>query len=460
MKVLFSVPIMSYISDAPPIIQDLGLGYLVTAVRKDGHEALIKDWNMPPSVEDYVEYLKKEKPQVVGLKVFTKDVGAAAKTIHIIKSVDPSIIVIVGGPHPSTVSPEELFEDLVGADFAFRGEAEVALPIFLKYQSSPPEVNSRKILRDVPGLVWRQDGSVIANDVKFVDVNQFELPSWDLLKPSDYPALMGLNNLHSGNPAPFITSRGCPGRCSFCSVKMINGQKVRRRSLKSVMDELSFLYHEQNVRFLMIMDNGFLVDEDYVQDMCESIIDKGLKFKWDCVFIDTGKALKQKTMRLMKKAGCVMVNLGVETASDRMRRLTRKNNKIGTVREIVSLLKKNDIDVFGFFMMGFPTETRIEIQESIRLARALDFKMVSFTICYPIPGTEVYKYVLQTYNIRKIDWTSFKIHSSPYPLSELTSQNLSRLSRRTNLEFAIRKNPKYLYKKSIELIKKRFFVKR
>ena len=458
MKVLFTVPITSYISEMPPILQDLGLGYLANAVRKEGHDVIIRDWNMPPSEDDYIEYIRREKPQAVGIKVFSKDVGAASRTVKTIKSVDSSIHIIVGGPHPSATPSREVFDNLNGIDFIFRGEAEVGLPLLLQALSDSGGKEVKGSFDHVPGLVWMSNGSIVENDINFSDVEKYELPSWDLLKPENYPSLKGLNKLKSGNSAPFITSRGCPGLCSFCSVNTINGRKIRRRPIKSVIEELSFLYHEHNVRFLMFTDNGFLVDENYVQELCDSIITQGLKFQWDCVLIETGRVIDEKTLRLMKKAGCIMVGMGIESASERIRGIINKNNTIDMVVETINRLRRNDINIFGFFMMGFPTETRMEIEETIRFARSHGFHMVSFTICYPIPGTEVYRYLLDKYNIEKIDWTSFDIHRSPYPLSELESESLSKLYRKTNMEFMITKDFKGLLKKTINFIKKKTFV--
>ncbi|MBI5238712.1 MAG: B12-binding domain-containing radical SAM protein [Deltaproteobacteria bacterium] len=455
MKVFFTVPAISYITDKPPIMQDLGLGYLAAIVRKQGHTVSIRDWNMDMASERYAEAVREASPDVVCMKVFTKDVGAAVRTIETVRAECPSAKIVVGGPHPSAVQPEEVFEDLNGIDYSIRGEGEAGLPLLLNYISSGVENGSGNLLSGIPGLVWKENGRVRGNPVKLDDVGNYGLPAWDLLNPAGYPPIKGLEPLETqGYSAPFITSRGCPGVCSFCSVKMISGVKVRRKPLGMIMDELSMLYSDYNVRSLMIMDNGFLVDEEFVQEMCASMIDKGFNFKWDCVLIDIGRVLKEKTVEMMKKAGCVMVNLGVESGSERVRASIKKLNSLETVTDTVRLFRKYDIDLFGFFMLGFPAETRKEMQESIRLAKTLDFRMVSFTICYPIPGTKVYEFIRDKYKIKRIDWKTFNIHESPYPCSELKSSELSRLARAKNLEFMVRKNPKMLYRKILNRFSK------
>lgn len=203
----------------------------------------------------------------------------------------------------------------------------------------------------------------------------------------------------------------------------------------------------------MIMDNGFLVDEDFVQELCTAMIEKGLKFSWDCVLIDKGRVPQEKTVALMKQAGCAMVNIGVESGSPKVRKAIHKANSVDIIEETIALLRRHEIGIFGFFILGFPGETRADMRETFRVARAMDFQKVSFTICFPIPGTKVYEYVRERFKIGKIDWKSFDIHNSPYPCSELSSSRLSRLARRGNLEFMLRKDLGMLFAK----LKRRIF---
>jgi anaerobic magnesium-protoporphyrin IX monomethyl ester cyclase len=446
MKILFSVPLLSYIADNPPILPDLGLGYLATVARKEGHTVALLDWNMEPSEAAYRAALERERPDVVGIKVFTKDVGAAARTIGLIKSVCPGAVLVAGGPHPSATDPGEIFDDLPGIDFAVRGEGEMGLPILLRYLGAADRDSVRQMPAGIPGLVWKKaDGSVTHNPIQLSDIEKYELEAWDLIDPRTYPPIHGMGSSMPGVAAPFITSRGCPGTCTFCSVKLISGNRVRKRPIPSILAEMSRLYDDYQVRFLMIMDNGFLVDENFVQELCTAMIKKDLKFSWDCVLIDKGRVLQEKTVMLMKQAGCIMVNLGVESGSPKVRKAIHKANSLETIEGTVTLLKKHGIGVFAFFILGFPDETRADMKETFRFARAVDFRKVCFTICFPIPGTKVYEYLLSRYRINRIDWSSFDIHHSPYPCSDLSSAQLSRLARRGNIEFMLRKDSGLLF---------------
>jgi radical SAM superfamily enzyme YgiQ (UPF0313 family) len=308
------------------------------------------------------------------------------------------------------------------------------------------------MLAHIPGLAWRhEDQSIRHNAIHLADVEKIELEAWDLIDPRKYcpegqkPPVRGLQ-------APLITSRGCPGACTFCSVKLISGNRIRRRPVKSILEEMRRLYNDYHVRFLMIMDNGFLVDEGFVQELCSGMIEQNFKFQWDCVLIDTGRVLQEKTVILMKQAGCVMVNVGVESGSPAMRKAIRKSNSLETIKETVALFNLHGIGVFGWFLLGFPDETRADMRATFGFARSVRFRNVSFTLCFPIPGSRVYDYVRERYGIKKIDWASFDIHKSPYPCSELSSTQLSRLARRGNLEFLLRKAPGKLFGKVMRLV--------
>ena len=208
MKILLSVPQRSFVSEYPVIIPDTGLGYLATVARRAGHGVSLLGWNMDPAPEAYQAALERERPDIVGIKVFTKDVGATVRTIALIRAALPGTVVVVGGPHPSSADPDALFHDLPGADFAIRGEGEIGLPRLMRALGAPQPAGGDQTLAEIPGLVWkRPDGSVAANPTALTDLDAQENEAWDLNDPRTFPAfsVTGLSTTRVG--APFITSR-------------------------------------------------------------------------------------------------------------------------------------------------------------------------------------------------------------------------------------------------------------
>lgn len=440
MKVLFTIPLLSYIVELPILALDQGLAYLAAAVKKRGHTAYLLDWSMPPGPNQYIAFLKKNKPDLVAMKVFTKDVLAANKTIELIKSVDNRIKVIVGGPHPSVVPAEELMEDFTGIDFAFRGEADEGLPQLLDQMvtsESPTDMSS------VPGMVWRDEkGHIRDNPKTFTkDIDNISLLPYDIIDPAKYPFSKKPGRKRKGSLIPFLTSRGCPWNCTFCCVEFINGRSVRFRSLGNMQSEISLLYNKYKIQHLMITDNGFGTNIQFVEDFCRMLIREKFDVSWDCVLVSVEDFLDSALAKLMKQAGCENIHIGIETGSPRIREIIRKAGTVEQIRQFVSIFQQQGINISGYFMFGLPTETRDDIQKSIDLGLALSLKVISFDICFPLPGTEVYRYVKQKYGLTSIDWKKFDVYNSPYSAAEIPTSQLVELVRKANSHFLLRRNP-------------------
>lgn len=463
MKVLLMTPLAGLLVE-PPEIPDLGLGYLAGSLRKSGHEAYIRDWGANPSPDDLRIWLLENRPEVVGMKVFTKDVGGALKTISIVRSVLPDTIMIIGGPHPSAADPVDVMEEFTECDFAVKGEAEESLCLLLsKFMerranvSRPVESGGKghgaerpgagsdcTILSDeeasgIPGLVWRTRDGVSFNPIKLnSDLDKIDFPSWDLINPKNYhKALYGSKN-DRGYTAPIVTTRGCPGECTYCCAYHVNGRKIRFRSPKNIFEEILLLYNEYNVRQIMFMDNCFTSVRRNVVELCEMIIDHGLEIKWDFVSYENLDSLTDDTLALMYRAGCRMVHIGVESGCEKTRRLMKKHCNLEEINEKIVLANKHGILVDVYFMLGFPDETLTEMLQSIRYAFSLDAKILSFTMMFPLPGSDVYRHVLRKFGLKRIRWADFNVEKSAYPVSTLGSRSLAILIKMIRLGLRIR----------------------
>ncbi|MDY6855659.1 MAG: radical SAM protein [Thermodesulfobacteriota bacterium] len=420
------VPVTSLMRRIPRF-PDLGLGYLATAIRNSGHNVSVRSWNMDPSVKDFKRYIQENSFDIIGIKVFTKDVAAAKKTIRIIQSVSPHTVIILGGPHPSTSEPEEVMSDFPESDFIFRGEAEIGLPLLIQLIGEKRK-NTSQNLKGIPGLVWREGDAIHSNSPVFVsDMDAFGIPLWDLMTPKTYkaPGIPG-GPVH-GNTAPIIVTRGCSSRCTYCAAYKINGKKVRSRSAKAVVEEIGLLHDQYNVRHLAVMDTRFTQNEGIVTEICEGIVKNNLHIAWDCIGYQGLTSLNKDTLQSMKRAGCRFINVGIETGSDAIRKRIKKQAMTMEIFEKVQQIKDTGIDIRAFFMLGFPGETKRDIQETIDYAFSLSVESVQFDIVCPHPGTDLLGYLKERYCVEKIDWEKFDVYTSPYPLSEISSKELYRI---------------------------------
>lgn len=441
MKLLLMVPITSFIKD-PPAFPDLGIGYIANAVRKKGFTVYLRSWNMNPSVRDFKTWLTEYQPDVIGIKVFTKDVAATNETVKIIRSMNQETLIVLGGPHVSSVKPDELAEDFPFFDFAFQGEAEIGLPLLLEGLSGR---KPQSYFNDIPGLVWKTDGKVSNNSRVFVtDLDRLDNPLWELMDPREYhpPQIVGGEN---GCLAPMIVTRGCPANCTYCSAYNINGKAVRIRSAGHVLQEITYLYNRYNVRQINFMDTRFTHSEEVVQEICDGILSQGLKLSWECIGYERLVRIDRRMLNLMQRAGCRIITAGIESGSDRIRRAIKKEGTTEEIREKVRLIKETGIAVHGFFMFGFPGETEEDIQDTISFAFSLPLDFIHFDIVCPHPGTEALAYLKMKYNLNRIDWMRYDVTSSPFSLSELPSSRVFRLMKKAQIQSLLR--PANLYRK-------------
>ena len=441
MKVLLMTPLSVFLV-LPPSIPDLGLGYLATALRKNGFDVLVRDWSPRLMPDELVSLLKTHRPDVVGIKVFTKDASGARKTIAIIREILPEAAVVIGGPHPSACEPVSLMTDFDQADFAIRGEAEEALPRLLKLVQAQ---RGRQSLRDgelclIPGLVFRGSGGVICNAVEFKkNLDDLGYPSWDLIDPRKYATVM-LGSSSDGPVAPLVTTRGCPGFCTYCSAFTISGRKIRTRSPQNIFNEIRILHDKFGVRRFMFTDNCFTSILGNLVDLCKLIISSDMRIEWDCASYETLANLTDENLAMMRQAGCTMIHMGIETGSERIRAIINKRSDLSDISEKVRSIKRSGIGLTAWFMFGFPGECLSDMLQTIRYAFGIGADRLEFSLVLPLPGSAVCEGMKQQYALTDIRWSQFEKLQSPYALSRLSIWQLSILLRVVRLALRFRRH--------------------
>lgn len=429
MKILLMTPVTSFVKH-PPNIPDLGLAYITSSLKKHGYDVHIRDWNADPSVDNLRKWLSENRPDVIGIKIFTKDVAAAQKTVAIIREALQGAVIVIGGPHPSASEPADLMGDFIDCDFAIRGEAEESLPALIseiKNSEFKREKPSLERYKNVPGLVWLEGGKVFSNPISFIhNLDDIDLPDWEMFNPKDYSGDMLGSTLREGFTAPIVTTRGCPGKCSFCCAFNISGRKIRYRSPSNVLKEMSLLYNKYNVRKFMFMDNCFTSDKENLIRICEGIIKEKMVIEWDFVSYERLDNLTDSTLSLMYRSGCRLIHMGIESGSEKTRKVMKKSCSLKEITEKIKVIQNNGVKVGAWFMIGFPEETKKEMRETANYAFSLGADLVTFTTCFPLPGSQVYHCIKDRYNFKKIDWAAFDIDNSIYPVSQLPSKKLAR----------------------------------
>jgi radical SAM superfamily enzyme YgiQ (UPF0313 family) len=323
----------------------------------------------------------------------------AMKTVSLVKEADSAIKVVVGGPHVN-LFPEESIS-LPGVDFLVLGEGEETFKDLLDCIDDEPR------LKKTPGLVYRRLQETIHTGVRpaLSDLDALPFPARDLVPYQKYSSLLAKRQ-----PVTTIfTSRGCPFRCSFCDRPHL-GKKFRARSPLSVVDEMQECVR-MGINEFLVYDDTFTVNRRRVMEICGEISRRRLDIGFDVRSrVDT---VDRDMLSALKRAGCQGIHYGVESGSERILKVLNKGIRISRVRDVFRETKKAGLPVLAYFMIGNPSETLEDIQETFRVMRGLKPDYVHMTVLTPFPGTQIYRDGLRLGIIDRDCWREFAADPDP-----------------------------------------------
>lgn len=429
------------------VVPPIGLGYLATALRKAGLNSVtiidsIKENLTVPALTDL---LISHDPRIIGFQVFSSDFVSVRQTIRLLRKALPETVIVIGGPHVSATG-REIFSDFDGVDFGFMGEAEISLPLLAKSVLKNETVD----MRSIPGLIYRQDGKTLSNDRDFIEeLDSLGFPAWDLMPPNEYPDAPQGAFYKQFPIAPIATTRGCPYACAFCGSPVNMGNNLRFRSLDSVFREMQILYSDYGVREFHFIDDMFNMSRKRVLEFCKILESK----KWDISYTFPNglrlNTIDSETLAWMKKTGAYAFTVGIESGSQRILDAMNKKLTVEMIREKVELISKSGIEPSGFFLLGFPGETKEDIRKTIDFAKSLPLKRAHFSNFLPLPGTLATKRLIDSGEISRPDWEELSYSDTPYSPVGMTKEELKAFQRRAFLEFHLR--PKILFKMITEI---------
>ena len=417
------------------ITPNLGLGYLATSLKNNGFEVEIWDGvkkNMTKKILE--DRLKALDYDVAGFQVYTRSVREVQEGLEKVKSLNPNVITVIGGPHPSG-DPEGSMNHLK-TDYAFRGEAEIGLVQLLKKLSG----KGNQQFNDINNLIWQDNGTVICNPLKPIEnLDVVGMPSWDMIDPNEYP-YAPIGAFSKKMPLTSIsTTRGCPYRCTFCANNTIMGRKVRARSTKIVLEEMDLLYNKYGIREFQIIDDNFTSKKALTLGVCKGIIDRG----WDIgLSFPNGirlSTLDEEILSLLEEAGCYSLGLGIESGSPATLKNMKKAQSVDEIREKVNLIHRvTRIRTTGFFIIGYPTEKKEDILQTIQLSKELPINRAQFTICLPVPGSEMTEQMIKEGKLKDIDFSDISFQNIVHTPEGMTLKELRKYRQKAYLEFYLR----------------------
>lgn len=408
----------------------IGLLYLAAAVRSLCDVRIIDGTCSGLSNEDVLRSIGQDAPDIVGISAVTPAITRAQALAAEIKRSFPRILVVLGGPHLTTV-PEETMRRTPAIDVGVIGEGERTLREIVAAYDGTTES-----LRGVAGLILRPspDGAPALTPPRCLidDIDELGPPAYDLIA--------GCGTIM---PAPFktrrlpaihaITSRGCAHRCSYCNTNLFN-KRLRFHSADYVL-ELIRLLMSAGYREIAFEDDNFTAHRGRLTEICTRLIAGRADVSWsvnariDCV--------DGETLRLMKRAGCWYISYGIESGSQETLDRVGKKITLDQIRRKVELTRAVGIEAKGFFIVGFPWETERMVRQTVDFALSLPLSDVNIFPLTPFPGTEVYAQAKRRGDFSD-DWSRMDLQQIVYVPPGLSERLLRSQINRLLLGFYLR----------------------
>jgi anaerobic magnesium-protoporphyrin IX monomethyl ester cyclase len=402
----------------------LGLAYIASMLRQN-HEVKIIDSNiLNYTIKDVERELRSFYPDIVGITSTTPSIYEAYRVAEAAKRVREDCTVVLGGPHVTFMSRRTM-EECGYVDVVVKGEGEETTKELV-------EAIGRGIpLNRVKGITFRGENEMIDTDPRpFIkNIDDIPFPSRDLLP-------MSLYEFNGVRYTTMLTSRGCPFKCSFCSSSRLFGGYWRGRSPENVLEEMKIIYEEYNIRNIEFLDDTFTLNQERAEKICDGIIKQGWDISWGASSrVDT---LSKKLAEKMKKAGCWIMFLGIESGSQKILDAIGKGITLEQVKKAVKILKDAGIQVLGSFIIGFPQDTKETIKETIKFAKSLNLDYAQFSILTPYPGTPIFDYAKKNNMLLTEDWSRYTVTEPIIRIEGLSEEDVKALFQRAYISFYLR----------------------
>lgn len=360
------------------------LGYVASGLRGLPYRVMLKDYPAGKgTLKDLLRDFNRFSPDAIFMSITHATIFYDLTIVSKLKRIQPGLVVVLKGALFFDPSPERLAGlDLSDADYLIGGESDfVAARLIHRHFKGKP-------VDDLRGVLYRKEGRWIKTrfDDFETDLESLRFPDRSLMNIRLY------TRPDRGEPQATISvARGCPSSCIYCLTPIISGKKLRQRSPENVMEEIRECYHTYKIHHFFLKSDTFTLDGRWVKRLCGMIIHSELNGKITWVANSRTRPLSLDTLCSMKQAGCWLVAFGFESGhADSLERMKKGANTADSFTA-VSLARQAGLKIFGFFMVGFPWESRNHLNATEDLIFALKPDFIELHIPIPYEGTELKK---------------------------------------------------------------------
>lgn len=381
--------------------------------------------------ESYRRIISEYQPQAVGVSgLFSSLHRQMLRATRLAKEVDPGILTVCGGPHASAL-PDLLLED-GSVDFCVVGEGEETFRGLLERLESGGDVSN------LAGVAWKGGGKVMINPrAKRIDnLDELPFPAWHLTDLERYFNIGSVQGLRMEGASKkslrlvqVTTSRGCPFSCTYCGKHAVWGSKIRYMSAGRVMEMLEALVDRYGVERVAFQDDNLTADRKRALDLFRLMSSRGLPLTWEAHNGLAFSTLDEELLDAMAESGCVSFTGAVESGSEEVLKKVKKRVDLERSIELARHARDLGIDVRAFYMIGFPGETREQVEATRAHMRRLEASVSAMAIYTPLPGSPLFRDLEEkgVIDSRTLDFEKLSFGAFDQALSELSMEELHRI---------------------------------
>lgn len=449
MKILLILPPIDINAhEAYAVTPPLGLAYLAATAEQEGHEVKILDCiiegidQKTNSGDGFVKIgltsteiasrVRDYSPDLVGISCPFSLMDKEMRSIAALaKEVNKDTKVVVGGAHPSCMTDIVISDHNI--DFVVVGEGEKTFAQLLSVLSQNSDLNQ------VKGLIWKMGGKIIENERRdFIkNLDSLPFPAWHMFALEKY---ITLSQVHGSQKRkryiPMTTSRGCPGRCIFCSIHAVWGHQWRQRSPENVVEEIKQLVSKYGITEIHFEDDNLTLSKLRIEKICDLIVEQHLDITWTTPNGVAVGTLDEEMLKKMKQSGCYQLNFGIESGDPYVQKnIIGKPINLEKLKKIIKYSKKIGIWTHGFFVIGFPGESEANIRLTAEFAKKSDLDSANFFIATPYPQTPLYYLALSQGFIDCQDPSKLRTMSATMNTQFFKAEEIHNLQKNLYLEF-------------------------
>jgi len=366
------------------------------------------------SEADAACHVARFQPDILGLSFMTAQAEYAYKLTELVKgnTLLRKTSVVHGGVH-ATALPDDALDH--GADVCVLGEGEETLCELASLARNGGD------LHEVRGIAFREIGRTVRTAARplIEDLGRVPLPRWFDFPLSDYTQTL---HVEAGLALPIMASRGCRHRCSYCFNHTMWGGRVRQYSperISSSMIEANALHGITRFHFY---DDDLLFCPEWVEDLCARLLSSALRFRWIGLVRPDSVCRHRRLLALMRRAGCVGLEVGVESTSPDVLRMMGKDQSPTVAIDAIRTLREASIPLAVLLLMSCsPGETLEKLYaqgELLRVGTGLDHVFLS-SFATPYPGTRFWQTAGQQGRVLATRWSEYHTENltfAPYSL--------------------------------------------